>query len=55
MEKRALLGEVEKWTIKAEESEVRRMTEVAAERAKAEAAVKREVELVKKDVEEKEE
>jgi hypothetical protein len=40
-EKRNLLEEIEKWTIKAEESDVRRITELAAERAKSEETVKR--------------
>ena len=53
-EKRSLLEEIEKWTTKAEESEVRRVTEIAAERARHEETLKREVLMVKKDVEEKE-
>lgn len=53
-EKRNLLEEIEKWTTKAEESEVRRVTEIAAERARHEETLKREVMMVRKDVEEKE-
>lgn len=35
-EKRGLLEEIEKWTAKAEESEVRRLTDLASERARNE-------------------
>lgn len=54
-EKRGLLEEIEKWTAKAEESEVRRVTDLATARARSEEAIKREVTLAKKDNEEKEE
>lgn len=54
-EKRSLLEEIEKWTTKAEESEVRRVTELANERARAEETLKRELALSRKDQEEKEE
>jgi hypothetical protein len=54
-EKRSLLEEIEKWTAKAEESEVRRVTELAGERSRSEEALKRELLLSRKDLEEKEE
>jgi hypothetical protein len=53
-EKRGLLEEIEKWTTKAEENEIRRVTELAAERLRSEETLKREVAFIKKDFEEKE-
>lgn len=53
-EKRGLLEEVEKWTAKAEEAEVRRVTEITTERARSDEAIKREVALARKDQEQKE-
>ncbi len=53
-EKRNLLEEIEKWTTRAEESEIRRVTELAHERAKSEEILKREIALVKKDIEDRE-
>jgi hypothetical protein len=35
------LEEIEKWTVKAEESEIRRVRELAAEKTKSEEAIKR--------------
>lgn len=54
-EKRGLLEEVEKWTARAEEAEVRRVSELAAERARNEETVKREVAICRKDQQDKEE
>ena len=53
-EKRGLLEEIEKWTTKAEESEIRRVTELASERLRSEETLKKEVAFIKKDFEEKE-
>lgn len=50
-EKRSLLEEIEKWTTKAEENEVRRVTELAAERTRSEETLKREIALSRKDME----
>jgi hypothetical protein len=54
-EKRGLLEEVEMWTTRAEEAEVRRVTEITSERAQSDQAIKREIALAHKDQEEKEE
>ena len=49
------MEEVAKWTTKAEEAEVRRVTEITSERARSDQAIKREIALAHKDQEEKEE
>ena len=53
LEKRGLLEEIEKWTLKAEENEVRRVSEIAEQRARCEEAIKREALIAKKDFEDR--